>query len=84
MEGGKKNKRAMSDLRFFIKSWRISPRLDIGKIFSDKAVLYCTAAQGWGVTVPGGVSELWRCGTEGCGQWARWAGVGALRGLFQL
>ena len=26
------------------------------------------AAQGsGGVTVPGGVQELWRCGTEGCG-----------------
>ena len=26
------------------------------------------AAQGGaGVTVPGGVQEMWRCGTEGCG-----------------
>ena len=24
-----------------------------------------------GVTIPGGVPELWRCGTEGC--WAYWA-----------
>ena len=31
-----------------------------------------TAAQGAdGITVPGGVQELWRCGTEGCGQWTR-------------
>ena len=30
------------------------------------------AAQGAGaVTVPGGVQETQRCGTEGCGQWAR-------------
>ena len=30
-----------------------------------------TAAQGsGGVTIPGGAQELWRCGTEGCGQWA--------------
>ena len=46
-----------------------------------------TAAQGGGgITVPGGVQELQRCGTEGCGQWARWAEVGLggdLRGLFQ-
>ena len=34
---------------------------------------YCsgTAAQGGGgVSIPGGVPELWRCGTEGRGQWA--------------
>jgi len=32
------------------------------------------AAQGGGgVTVPGGVQEPWRCGTEGHGQWA-WLG----------
>ena len=31
------------------------------------------AAQGGGaVAIPGGVEELWRCGTEGRGQWA-WA-----------
>ena len=30
-----------------------------------------TAAQGGrGVTVHGGVEEVWRCGTEGRGQWA--------------
>ena len=37
------------------------------------------AAQGGGaVTIPGGVQETWRFGTEGCGQWAwwGWAGVG--------
>ena len=31
---------------------------------------------GGGVAVPGGVPELWRCGTEGCGQWAWWGGLG--------
>ena len=40
-----------------------------------------------GVTNPGGVPGLWRCGSEGRGQWARlgWAevGLGDLRGLFQ-
>ena len=38
-----------------------------------------------GVTVPGGAQELWRCGTEGRGQWA-WrgvAGVGDRGDLFQ-
>jgi len=31
------------------------------------------AAQGGGgVTIPGGVQETWRCGTEGRGQWAWW------------
>jgi len=24
---------------------------------------------GGGVTIPGGVPELWRCGSEGCGRW---------------
>uniref|UniRef100_A0A8V0ZXR7 Thioredoxin domain-containing protein n=1 Tax=Gallus gallus TaxID=9031 RepID=A0A8V0ZXR7_CHICK len=30
-------------------------------------------------------SKLWGCGTEGCGQWVGWAGVGlgGPRGLFQ-
>jgi len=27
------------------------------------------------VTVPGGVQEEGRCGTEGCGQWAQWGCV---------
>ena len=49
----------------------------LGRISSQKE--WCcigTAAQGGGaVTVPGGVQELWRCGTEGCGQWAWWGGL---------
>ena len=36
-----------------------------------------TAAQGGGgVTIPGGVPEPWGCGTEGCGQWVWWGGLG--------
>ena len=31
-----------------------------------------TVQGGGGVTVLGGAQELWRCGTEGCGQWAWW------------
>ncbi len=47
-----------------------------------------TAAQeGGGVTVLGGVLELWGCGTEGRGQWAQWGwfrvGAGGLIGHFQ-
>ena len=44
-----------------------------------------TAGQGVGVTIPGGVPQLWECGTEGWGQWA-WGGggVGDLRGLFNF
>ena len=38
-----------------------------------------------GVPNPGGVPELWGCGTGGCGQWAHWVGVGLshLGSLFQ-
>ena len=39
------------------------------------------ALVGGGVTVPGGVQELWRCGTEGCGQWAQWGGLGLNLGI---
>ena len=46
------------------------------------------AAQGGAaVTAPGGAHGMWRRGTEGRGQWARWDGwvdgLGDLRGLFQ-
>ena len=45
------------------------------------------ARGGGGVTVPGGVPELWRCGTEGRGQWACWGWAGVelddLSGLCQ-
>ena len=35
------------------------------------------AARGGGrVTIHGRVKELWGCGTEGCGQWAQWDGLG--------
>ena len=33
------------------------------------------AQGGGGVTIPGGVQELWRCGTEARGQWAWWGWV---------
>jgi len=29
-----------------------------------------------GVTIPGGVPDLWRCGMEEHGQWAWWGGLG--------
>jgi len=34
--------------------------------------LALAAQGGGGVTVPGGIQELWRCGTERHGQWAYW------------
>ena len=44
------------------------------------------AAQGGGgVSIPGGVPEQWKCGTEGRGQWAWWGwvdGFDGLNGLF--
>jgi len=59
--------------------------LNIRKNFSERVVLQWHIAKGGGgVTVPGGVPELWRCGTEGCSQWS-WVEVGldGFRDLFQ-
>ena len=42
------------------------------------------AQGGGGVTVPGGVPELWGCGTEGRGQWARWRGLGLGLGISEV
>jgi len=43
--------------------------LDIRKNWSGTG----TAAQGGGGVIgPGGVPEMWGCGAEGRGQWARW------------
>ena len=63
--------------------------LGIRKEFSEGVVMQWHSCPGsGGVTVPGGIKEPWRCGTEGHGQWAwrGWAGVGLgnLRGLFYL
>ena len=55
----------------------------LGKISSPKSsrALAQTAQGGGGVTVPGGVPELRRCGTEG--QWAQWGWVEVgLGGVF--
>jgi len=39
--------------------------------FSERVVLHWHSCPGRGaVTVPGGAQELWRRGSEGCGQWA--------------
>lgn len=45
----------------------------------------CPGRWGGGGTVPRSGEERWRCGSEGCAQWARggWAGLEDLRGLFQ-
>ena len=52
--------------------------LDIRKhFFSDRVVMQWHSCTGSGaVTVPGGVPEPWRCGTERCGCWAWWGGLG--------
>lgn len=43
----------------------------IRRNFSKSDEVLAQPAQGGGkVTVPGGVQETWRCGTEGHGQWA--------------
>jgi len=49
-------------------------RLDIRNISSQKSddALAKAAQGGGGVTVPGGVQEMCRCGTEGHGLWAWW------------
>jgi len=44
-----------------------------------------TAAQGGvGVIVPGGIPELWVCGTEGCGQWAWWGWARLDLGIWEV
>lgn len=41
------------------------------------------AAQGGGgVPIPGGIPELWGCGSEGRGQWAWWERAGVDPGDF--
>ena len=49
----------------------------LGQRSSKEQSAIDAAAQGKdGVTIPGGASEPWRCGTERCGQWAWWDGLG--------
>ena len=56
----------------------------LGKILRKKDEALAQAAQGGGgVTVPGGVQEPWRCGTEGRGLWARWGWAGGWTGWSQ-
>ena len=48
------------------------------KFFLSKSseALEQTAYGGSGVTIPGGVQKLWRCGPEGHDHWAWWDGLG--------
>jgi len=61
-------------------------RLEIRKhFFSEGAVLQrhsCTGSGG--VTIHGGVQHTWRCGAEGCGQWAWWDGLGLDLGILEV
>ena len=54
---------------------------------SGEALAQAAQGGGGGVTIPGGVQELWRCGTEGHGLWhggGRFTvGLDELRGPFQ-
>jgi len=59
--------------------------LDIRKhFFSERTALAQAAQGGGGVTVPRGVQELWRSGTEvsGCGGDGFMVGLDDLSGLF--
>ena len=63
----------------------VTYRMDTRKNFSWRAVLQWHSCPGsGGVTIPGGVPDPWRCGTEGCGQWARWGGVGLGLGVLEV
>ena len=54
----------------------------------DRCQSVVLPAESGEVTVPEGVPEPWRCGTEGCGQWARWGwawvGLDYLSGILHL
>ena len=61
-------------------------RLDIRKhFFFGRVALRWHSCPGVvdGVPIPGGVPELRRCGTEGCGQWARRGGLGLGLGISE-
>ena len=50
----------------------------------DVRALEQAALGGAGVTIPGGVPEPWRCGTEGRSQWAWWGWVGLSLEISEL
>ena len=61
--------------------YRAEAHLGPKKVWSSTG----TAAQGvGGVTIRGGDPELWVCGIEGCGQWARRGGLGLDLGICEV
>jgi len=52
--------------------------------FTSPGTLEQAALGGAGVTIPGGVPEPWRCGTEGRSQWAWWGWVGLSLEISEL
>ena len=46
--------------------------VQVGQQEKSSGALATGCPEGDGVAVPGGVQELWRCGTEGHGQWTWW------------
>ena len=60
-------------------------KLVLGMIPSPRSRQAVTqTAQGVGDHRPWGCSEKWGCGTEGCGYWAWWDGLGLALGTLEV
>jgi len=73
-------KQYLTDLSIFF-----TLRLSIRKNSSKRVAMHWhrPPREVGGVTIPGGVPGPWRCGTEGCGQWAWWGGLGLDLGILK-
>ena len=61
-------------------STRGDPSWILGKLLRESGA----AQVGGRVTMPEGVPEPWRCGTEGCGQWVWWGGLQLGLGILEV